>query len=199
MPSSHLILCRPLFLLPPIPPSIRPRPEGGAFPAQVPAAVRVAEPWTGTREPVSWSLAPRTAASWATWVRARRGGRGGRGVGSGDRELHLMTFAPSGDASCSEGWPGAAGGDWVGSEGRAVKGAGPGGVPCSSDAVSASRSRFPRRPARCRAGHPCDFRTADLPPTPRAPSNLGRMRGCAWSLPGSEENLGKARVGPLVG
>jgi len=23
MPSSHLILCRPLFLLPPIPPSIR--------------------------------------------------------------------------------------------------------------------------------------------------------------------------------
>lgn len=93
--------------------------------------------------------------------------RGSR-AGSGDRELHLMTFAPSGDASCSEGWPGAAGGDWIGSEGRAVKGAGP-GVPCSSDGVSASRSRFPRRPARCRAGHPCDFRTADLPPTPHPP------------------------------
>ena len=51
------------------------------------------------------------------------------------RELHLVTFAPSGDASCSEGWPGASGRDWVGWEGRALKGAAP-GVPCSSDAVS---------------------------------------------------------------
>lgn len=172
----------------------RPRPAGGAFPAQVPAAVRVAEPRTGTPEPVLWSPALWTAASWVTWVRARRRGRG---AGSGDQELHLVTFTPSGDASCSEGWPGASGGDWVGSEGRAVKGTGP-GVQCSSDAVSASRSRFPRRPARRRAGHPCDLRTVELPPTPREPSNLGRMRGCAWSLPGSEENLGSARVGPLA-
>lgn len=84
-----------------------------------------------------------------------------------------MTFAPSGDASYSEGWPGASGRDWVGWEGRALKGAAP-GVPCSSDAVFASRSRFPRRPARLRAGHPCDFRTADVnpppPSTPRFPS-----------------------------
>ena len=55
MPSSHLILCRPLFLLPPIPPSIRVFPMSQLF------------PWGGqsTRVSALASILPKNTQGWS--------------------------------------------------------------------------------------------------------------------------------------
>ena len=60
MPSSHLILCRPLFLLPPIPPSIRVFPMSqlftwGGHSTGVSALASVLPPNTQELSPLGWT------------------------------------------------------------------------------------------------------------------------------------------------
>ena len=73
MPSSHLILCRPLFLLPPIPPSIRVFSNAGD-PGSIPGSGRSAGEGIGYTLQYSWAslvaqLVKNLPAMQETWVR----------------------------------------------------------------------------------------------------------------------------------
>ena len=62
MPSSHLILCHPLFLFPPIPPSIR------VFSNQSTICMRWPKYWISALESVLWKNIQDCSLEWPGWI-----------------------------------------------------------------------------------------------------------------------------------